>query len=215
MVTVSKEPNLKEIERRVYTSYHQDGLLDICIGVFILGFGLAIFMYNVLGFAPIIGQVIPCSFFGAIIVLYPIAKLKVTMPRIGYVNFGKKGRNKRIALALGLMAAVVCAFFAFIFLGSPRFGNPLWWNLISQNILLIIGVGCLAVFSLFGYALALKRLHGYGLLALIAFGFGHFLGIPLAYTLLALGTIIMVTGFALLVGFLRKYPLDGDKAIAE
>lgn len=216
MIIVSKEPNLKEIERRTYMSYHQDGLLDTCIGVFILGFGLASFMHDVWGFDSIIVRMIPCIFFGAIILpIYAVAKLKITMPRIGYVNFGKKGRNKRMALALGLMAAGWSAFIAIIFLCSPRFGNPLWLDLISQNVLLIIGVGSLTVFSLFGYALALKRLYGYGLLALIAFAFGHFLGILLAYTLMALGTMVMVTGFALLIGFLKKYPLDGDKAIAE
>jgi hypothetical protein len=210
---VTEGPNLKEIERRTYMSYHQDGLLDICIGVYVLGFGLAIFMREIWDFD---SAMLPLILFGTIIVpIWIAAKRKITMPRIGYVNFGKKGRNKIIILALGLMAAVWCAFFAIIFLCSPRFGNPLWRDLISQSVLLIIGVGSLAVFILFGYALGLKRLYGYGLLALIAFAFRHFLGILLAYTLLALGTMVMVTGFALLIGFLRKYPLEGDKAVAE
>ena len=34
--------DLKEIERKAYLSYHQDGLLDIFIGMFIFAFGLYI-----------------------------------------------------------------------------------------------------------------------------------------------------------------------------
>ena len=40
--TMTKEPDLREIERKAYMSYHQDGLLDIFVGVYILGFGLGI-----------------------------------------------------------------------------------------------------------------------------------------------------------------------------
>ncbi|MCJ7762964.1 hypothetical protein MUP38_05880, partial [Candidatus Bathyarchaeota archaeon] len=67
----------------------------------------------------------------------------------------------------------------------------------------------------FGYIISLKRLYGYGLLALLAFAVGNFLGIFFAYILLALGTTVMVTGFALLIAFIKKYPLQGGKATAE
>jgi MFS family permease len=213
---MSSGPNLKEIERRTYMSYHQDGLLDICIGWLILGPGLAGIMSFVWEIDSFIVRMIYYIFFGGIILpIYIIAKRKITMPRIGYVNFGKKGRNKFIAFGLGLIAAVWCAFFAFLFLCSPRFGDPLWQNLISQNILLIIGVGSLAVFVVFGYTIALKRFYGYGLLALIAFAVGHFLGIFFAYIPMVLGTTIMITGIALLISFVKKYPLQGGKSVAE
>ena len=32
--------NLKEIERKVYTSYHQDGIIDVSIALIVLGFGI-------------------------------------------------------------------------------------------------------------------------------------------------------------------------------
>jgi len=41
---VIEEPNLREIEKKAYMSYHQDGLLDIFVGVYILGFGLGIWV---------------------------------------------------------------------------------------------------------------------------------------------------------------------------
>jgi hypothetical protein len=63
--------------------------------------------------------------------------------------------------------------------------------------------------------MGLKRLYAYGLLALIVLVIGHFLSIFFAYLLLALGITVMVAGFALLIGFVRKYPLQGEKAIAD
>ncbi len=39
---MNKKINLKEIERKAYTSYHQDGLVDVSIAFVILAFGLMI-----------------------------------------------------------------------------------------------------------------------------------------------------------------------------
>jgi hypothetical protein len=81
--------------------------------------------------------------------------------------------------------------------------------------MLVVGFGTLAVCTLFGYTMGLKRLYAYGLLAATALVIGHFMGVFFAYLMIALGLTVMVAGFALLLSFVRKYPLKGDKAIAE
>jgi hypothetical protein len=53
------------------------------------------------------------------------------------------------------------------------------------------------------------------LIALTILVIGHFMSIFFGYILLALGIMVMVTGVALLIGFVKKYPLKGDKAIAK
>jgi hypothetical protein len=78
-----------------------------------------------------------------------------------------------------------------------------------------LGFGTLAVCVLFGYSMGLKRLYAYGVLAAITLVIGHFLGIFFAYILMALGATVTVAGFALLISFVKKYPLKGDKPIAE
>jgi hypothetical protein len=50
---------------------------------------------------------------------------------------------------------------------------------------------------------------------LFALVIGHFTGIFAAYIFMALAIAVIVTGFALLIGFVKKYPLKGDKVIAE
>jgi hypothetical protein len=208
---MSKEPNLKQIERRAYMSYHQDGLLDIFAGLYVLGFGLGILIDMVWKSSPI-GLTMPAILIATVLPIWLAAKRKITMPRIGYVNFGTRGSNKIFALFLGLMVAGLGVFFVF---ATYQGGSRQWLDLIFQNGMLIVGIGSLAVCILFGYSMGLKRLYAYGLLAAIALVIGHFMGISFAYILVALGTTVMVAGFALLISFVRKYPLKGDRAIAE
>jgi hypothetical protein len=210
-MTVTKEPNLKEIERRAYMSYHQDGLLDIFVGLYILGFGLGIYMDIIWEYG--FGSIMPAILIAAVLPIWIAAKRKITMPRIGFVKFGARGSNKLFAIFLGIMVAGLGVFFVFTF--ATFQGARQWLDLIFQNGMLVVGFGSLAVCLLFGYSMGLKRLYAYGVLALVALVIGHFMGIFFAYILLALGLTVMVAGFALLIGFVRKYPVQGDKAIAE
>jgi hypothetical protein len=211
---MTKEPNLKEIERKAYMSYHQDGLLDIFAGIYIIGFGLGIFVDIVWDFG--MGVIIfPGAFIAIAASLWIAAKRKITMPRIGYVNFGVRGgTSKLVALFIGLAVAGLGLAFVFAF-ATTQSGPRQWLDLIFQNGMLIAGFGSLIICALFGYSMGLKRLYAYGLLAMITLVIGHFMGIFFAYLLMALGVIVTAAGFALLLSFIKKYPLKGDRAIAE
>jgi len=92
-------------------SYHQDGLLDIFAGLYILGFGLGIAMQILWEFN--FGIIMPSILLVTVLPLWFEAKRKVTVPRIGYVNFGTRGANKLTAVFIGTMVAGLGAFFAF------------------------------------------------------------------------------------------------------
>jgi hypothetical protein len=193
-------------------SYHQDGLLDIFAGLYILGFGLGIFADIVLDFGMGI-IIIPGGFIAVALPIWIAAKRKVTMPRIGFVNFGIRGGSKLMAIFIGLaVAGLGLALFIPLALES---GSRQVLDLIFQNGMLIVGFGSFAVCMLFGYAMGLKRLYAYGLLAMITLVIGHFVGIFFGYILMGLGTTVTAVGFALLVSFVKKYPVKGDKAIAD
>ena len=127
---MTKEPNLKEIERKAYMSYHQDGLLDIFAGLYILGFGLGILMQIIWDFS--FGIIIPAILITTVLPIWVAAKRKITMPRIGFVNFGTRGANKLTAVFIGTMVAGLFAFFAFTFATSQS-GFRQWLDLIVQN----------------------------------------------------------------------------------
>jgi hypothetical protein len=209
---VAQEPNLREIEKKAYMSYHQDGLLDIFTGVYILGFGLGIWADITLEYG--FGSIMPAILIATILPIWIAAKRKITMPRIGFVKFRTGGTAKVTAIFLGLMVVGLGVFLVFT-LAASQSGLRHWLDLIFQNGMLVVGFGSLAVCVLFGHSMGLNRLYAYGLLAFVLLVIGHFIGAFFGYILLILGAAVMAAGFALLISFVRKYPPQGDKAIAD
>lgn len=207
---MTQKNSLREIEKKTYMSYHQDGLLDIFIGIYVLLFGIGILLLTMTDFST--WFIIPAIFPAIMIPIWLSAKKRITMPRIGYVKFGVRGANKMMALFLGLMVAGLGVFMVFGLGASMGEG----WALILRdffisNSMIIIGIGSLAISSLFAYTMGLKRLYGYGLLIFVLFFTGYFITIPFEYLLVTIGFVIVVSGFVLLMRFIRKYPLpQGD-----
>lgn len=207
--------SLREIEKKTYMSYHQDGLLDIFVGIYALLFGIGIFLRTTTDFST--WFIIPAIFPAIMIPIWISAKKRVTMPRIGYVNFGVRGVNKMMAIFLGLMVAGLGAFMVF---GFGAFRGEGWAltmrDFFISNSMLIIGIGALVVSSLFAYTMGLNRLYGYGLSIFVLFFTGYFIAIPFEYLLLTIGLVITISGCVLLMQFIRKYPLpQGDKVNAQ
>ncbi len=198
------ESSLREVERRTYMSYHQDGLIDIFVGVFILSFGLGILLMTVTEFST--WFVIPAIFPAIMVPIWVSAKKQITMPRIGYVKFRSKGANRLMAVLLGLMVVGLGTFMVFSFSSSQAWALTLR-NLIISNGMIIIGIGAAIISSLFAYTMGLKRLYAYGLLALGLFLAGYFINIPFEYFLPSIGLVIIINGFVLLIQFVHKYPL--------
>jgi hypothetical protein len=134
------------------------------------------------------------------------------MPRIGYVKFGGKGANKLMAIFIGVMVTGLGAFMVFSFASSQGWALAIR-NLIISNSMVIIGIVAATISSLFAYTMGLKRLYGYGLLSLVLFFIGYFVAVPFGYLLLAIGFVISINGFVLLIGFIRKYPLQQGEGI--
>lgn len=201
------KPNLKEIQRKAYTSYHQDGLIDIFASIYIVVFAGGILMDFLWDFS--FGVILPGILLVLLLPLWIAAKRRLTVPRIGFVNFGTKGKAN-LAIFIGLTALGVG--FLFIFALIEGSSAP-WLNFIIENGMIVIGLASLTVCCLFGYALGLQRLYAYGLLALVFFSIGHVMSIFFAYIVLALGIMVAAYGVNLLVRFTRKYPLKGEGTI--
>jgi hypothetical protein len=202
---MTKQNSLKEIEKKAYMSYHQDGLLDIVIGLYALAFGIGISMDKILEFS--FAAIMPGILIAIVLPIWIQAKKKITMPRIGFVKFGARGSNKLFALLLGLSVAGLGVFMLFSVFMIGQNGRPWWLEMLFQYGMIWIGLGAAVIGSLFAYTMGLKRLHGYGLLTFALFTSGHFLSVPFEYLLLAIGSVIIASGAALLVQFIRRYPL--------
>ena len=212
---MNTKTSLREVERRTYLSYHQDGLLDIFVGIYVLLFGLGILLMTVTEFST--WFVIPAIFPAVMMPIWISVKKRVTMPRIGYVKFGYRGANKVMAIFLGLAVAGLGVFMLFGLGASRGQGWALTLrNLIIPNGLIIIGILAATISSLFAYTMGLRRLYAYGLLTLALLFAAHFAIIPFAYSLLTIGVLMIINGSILLMQFIRKHPLSqGDETHVE
>jgi hypothetical protein len=212
---MNTKTSLRKVERRTYLSYHQDGLLDIFVGIYVLLFGLGILLMTVTEFST--WFVIPAIFPAVMMPIWISVKKRVTMPRIGYVKFGYRGANKVMALFLGLAVAGLGVFMLFGLGASMGHGWALTLrNLIIPNGMIIIGILAAAISSLFAYTMGLRRLYAYGLLTLALLFAAHFAIIPFAYSLLTIGVLMIINGSILLMQFIRKHPLSqGDETHVE
>ncbi len=138
---------------------------------------------------------------------YAAAKRILTIPRIGFVKF-----SPHRAKAMQTIALIVFSLFALLgvvaFMQTEGGGTPLWLLIAIENYMLVIGVSVATSFCALGYTFRIKRMYAYALMTLIMFVTGHFLSYPLHYYLTLLGTLILLFGLAMLIRFIRRYPLS-------
>ncbi len=187
--------NLKAIERKAYLSYHQDGLVELFIGIAVIVFG-ALIAYDP-SMVAIAGGTI-----AVVPAMYTATKKLVTIPRLGYVKFASQRKYKIRNVVLFLVVAGVLGNVAGVFALIYR---PFVIFLV-ENYMIVVGVLGAAIFSLAAYLSEIKRFYAYGAVNLVAFPSGYILPTAIYQPIILLGAIITVSGAVLLSRFLRKYP---------
>ena len=197
---MTEEIDLKQIEKKAYTSYHQDGLIDIMIGIALVFF--ALFMFTEMFWLG--GAIVPI-----LIPVYISAKQKFSIPRIGYAKFGTKGK--------GLMFTILGIFIMLAFLGllfGLLFADPIirdWIVLILGNYHnLIIGGVAAGLCLLMAISTAIKRFYIYATFILVLYIFAHFIGLDIRISVLLTGSSFIVLGIFTLVQFIKENPLPED-----
>ena len=194
-----EEISLKEIQRKVYMSLFQDGLWDIFLGLFILGWGLAILTEAV--YLPGV------TFIGIYFVIWGVKKW-LTYPRIGYVRFSATSRRRITArflilgvgvLLVGVMAAVVWG------IGT----RPQW---LADYFPLIFNGILAAIVCFVAYWARVNRFYLYAALIFLGAVFHLWLGIRWEFGFIGAGGIIVLIGLVILIIFLRKYPKMVEEA---
>lgn len=194
---MSKRINLKEIERRAYLSYHQDGVIDLGIGLCLLALGSTL-VNESSAFASLIWIPIP---------LLPLLKKHITMPRVGYLRFESR-RNpslkRKVVIAaagvivIGVAGLGLCAYSGYM--------PPELAGLLGNHLSLIFGLLGAGIFAVKGFWREIDRFYAYSVSTVIAFVAGHLLDIPPSVSVLALGGLISLMGLGMLIRLLRKYP---------
>ena len=190
--------NLKDIEKKVYMSYHQDGILDISLGLLIMLFGIA--MYTQL-----------IAFVGLIPILVMgvgyLAKKYITIPRMGYVNFSNACKEKeRRKMSFWLVLGIV--FFGVVLIGLAKI------NILSglDSVLQVYPLLALAViFSSLIIAAALMagidHLYAYAVLVLIVLVLCQSIYASEPPRVIFVGALILLCGLLIFIRFMHRHPL--------
>lgn len=206
---MTEENQFQKLERKVFQSHHQDGLLDLLIGQILLGFGLGMASswvggLAILGFLPI--------------ALYVPLKNRITIPRLGYVEFLPKPSREVLLKIVYPLFFCTCMVVFLLIAGVPEGANPpaevwtpseawpafrLW---LQGKEALLIGVAMLVVFGLLGLALEIQRLFIYAVLGLIIMLGSQLSNISIFIPIFVLSGIAYTVGIIMLIRFLRKYP---------
>lgn len=202
---MSQNIDLKQIERKAYLSYYQDGLLDIFLGLGILIFAIGMATDTATYVGGLLGALIIPS--------WAAAKRFVTIPRLGVVKFGperkirieREKRFFRIFLALTLLAG------AALLIPLYAKGIPPWLHawlkkfiFAPMGLIGVVGLGFLA------YWKQINRYYAYAVLVLVAVFVRPILNAPAPQYLISLGLIILLSGLAVLLRFLRNYPISAE-----
>jgi MFS family permease len=199
-----KDSELQTIQRKVYMSFFEDGVWDIFLGLFILGWGLAILTDA--------SYLVGASFVGLYFIAWGVKKW-LTYPRIGYVRFSASSRRRITARFLILGTAVLLlGLLAAVLWGTGT--RPQW---LADYFPLIFN-GMLAVVVCFvAYWARVNRFYLYAALIFLGAVFHLWLGIEWEFGFIGAGGIILLIGLGFLIRFLRKYPRvaqegkDGDQ----
>jgi hypothetical protein len=195
---VPEKTDLKQLERKAWTSYHQDGLVDLFLGFLLIA--------GVLGYTGSLGRVggpilqLSCPLF------LLAAKKWITVPRMGMVKFGPERTAKRKRTAFVASIAVLITAGLLVLTIAGRVG---WIRDNHTAFSVLLGVGVWLVFIVMAYMQDFTRLYAVGALFAGAIATRELLdnSIPL----LIAGLVASTSGITLLVQFLRKYPLPGSE----
>jgi hypothetical protein len=200
---MSQEKDFKKLQQKTYQSYHQDGLIDIIIGLAIIGFGLNMAFDNsaflLMGWLPII--------------FYAPLKNYFTVPRIGYVKFHASNKVVTGLVIMGLLVFLLGLFVFFI--GGPNIVSEEMQAWLREYYMLIFGGVASLCFLAAGLLTGIIRLYVYAFLFLIVFALGTWLDIHPAIFTISIGLIVEGVGLGLLIRFLRKYPLPEQENAHE
>jgi len=192
--------NINSLTRKVYLSYHHDGILDLVAGTVVFGFGLNMLTGNIVFL--MVGWMA--------MMMYMLIKQRVTVPRFGYVRFESEKRTfTKGMVSVGIGVLVLFLFIAFKLIVDKQPASPEMQAWLQRYHMVplsgfMFGLPALAAAIFLG----LKRFYLYALLAVGLPALGAWMEIETYIPIVTTGLTMLAMGTVLLASFLRKYPLS-------
>ena len=202
--------DLKELEKRAYTSTFQDGLFDIFIGLIVIGW-----ITNSLGdfFDTSFVITILFSYYFVACIIFILMKYFISAPRMGRVKFGP---TRKLNVKRFLIFSVINTSILVILLVLPYIGlfqgvhmEGYFFAMIISTIFIWLPLSLIAFFIKF------NRLYIYAIIGGVAFFISEMLRDYIPYFLLSCiifgisGSIIFFIGLRIFFKFLKNNPKEG------
>ena len=191
----SRQLDLKQLERKAWQSFHQDGLTDVFLGLVLLSGWVS----SLAG-----SDLLHLVLMFATLVVFALGKRFVTVPRMGLVEFGadRKAKNRKVAALLFFVVLLGVALYIVAVTNIEVLGwRPDRGSLTTLGLSLVI----LVIFGGIAYWMDFPRMMLLGLAFAAAFAGSRLLDSHI--TFLIAGALVLGWGLALLVSFVRQYPL--------
>lgn len=207
---MSQEINLKELERRAWTSIFQDGLFDLFLGWQILWMGI-IFWISDFGYSTPVMLTINMSGYALSVLLLYLGKRFITRPRAGRARFGIKRLSKVMWVTL-VTFVIMGVVFGLSLVAWSREDSLLGQDLSPLVSPLLLGLLLLMLFNLPAFFLEYRRLHFIGLMFALPIPAGallrQFFDIdPGIYAFVIASAAVIAVGLVALARFLQRHPL--------
>ena len=189
--------NVKEIEKKTYRYYNQDGLTDIWAGILILC-TIASFLMGFIWFAGIYVIIL--------LPLYAATKQKITVPRIGHVQFGQKTKHRTLFIILILIGTVFFIFMLGLFMFRNNIPSGVLDTLHTYPEIIVGTVGGL-LSLITAFISGIKRFYLYSGIIFAVFIGSYIFDIDLFLTAGTIGVIIVLSGILMLIRFIHKNPV--------
>ncbi len=197
---MSKDFNLAKAERRIFSAFWQDGLLDLVAGATVVLIGAG-WLVNLL--LPMLALPIVAMF------VWQAVRKRVTEPRLGSVVFSAKRRhdlNHRLVAILLLGLVVGGSLVTSVWWGDLHSTFAQWFApAIPATILAAMSLSCAA-------AIALWRFVGYSAFFALAGLIVAAVGLEPWWGLIIGGIAVMICGAVMLSRFIHDFPRLSDES---
>ena len=206
---MAQNKTLKAVDRKIFNTYFEDGLLDIFLAAWVLMFAVGPLLSGTLG--DFWSSFVFLPFFGVVYLILRYLRRQVVTPRIGSVKWGAM-RVRKLRRGTIIMLVINLIFLA---LGVLSFMMPIGSGLVMS---IRFGIMMLILFSTAGYMLDFNFLYVYGVLIALAMPVGEWLyqtagfshhGFPVVFGILA--GIMFVRGLFKFFTLLKDTPLQEEE----